>query len=375
MREKLYLESDSSFFRRFVLLPIIVLLMVVGFVAFIFMREQAGAMFEARYVSGLIPVYLAILTIGALGAAELLAKARPGSEAASETAVVGAMAAVCIYPAILCTQLTGQPTPYKDIVAWTDSNLPKGTPVIVDRWFEPWNELKLYPSTNVTFTFTIPNEPLETFLSTRWRDTATNFFEKFPEAAYLELAKQYFQVPGVGNWEWPRKHFARHVGITNVAGLKLRNLGLANRGDFYWATTNRVIIDIFYNTRQDNIDRWKAQGVQQKVLFGRGWEFTKTQDYRDWRILADKAEVEILNLGTQAVNSRLRIRGVAINGPKRVRITQGVEHEFAAQKIDEWILGPLQVPPGSNIFVMQDVLSPLSQTPLLVENIEILPAN
>lgn len=32
MREKLYLESDSSFFRRFVLLPIIVLLMVVGFV-------------------------------------------------------------------------------------------------------------------------------------------------------------------------------------------------------------------------------------------------------------------------------------------------------------------------------------------------------
>lgn len=32
MREKLYLESESSFFRRFVLLPIIVLLMVVGFV-------------------------------------------------------------------------------------------------------------------------------------------------------------------------------------------------------------------------------------------------------------------------------------------------------------------------------------------------------
>ena len=34
MREKLYLESESSFFRRFVLLPIIVLLMVVGFVSY-----------------------------------------------------------------------------------------------------------------------------------------------------------------------------------------------------------------------------------------------------------------------------------------------------------------------------------------------------
>ncbi|HEY8239816.1 MAG TPA: hypothetical protein VIH35_00130, partial [Kiritimatiellia bacterium] len=215
--------------RRFLALPGAVLAV---FGLYLFSRGTSGAAFESRYVAGLLPPYLLIIALGMVAARSFLDAARVPARVATAAPAVLLAAGLGLNagPALWCTQLTGFPTPYYKITEWFDANLPRGTPVIVDRWFEPWNELKVHPSTNVIFTFTIPNEPLEEFLQKQWRGSVTNFFEKYPDAAYLELAKQYWHVPGVGNWEWPRSHFARHVGITNEAGLKLRNIGLANRG-------------------------------------------------------------------------------------------------------------------------------------------------
>src|SRR5262249_37631426 len=130
-----------------------------------------------------------------------------------------------VWPAFLCTKLDGKPTPYTKINAWVDSNLPPGALVLVDRWFEPWNEFRVEPSTNVISTYVLPNEPLDVYLQYHWRDTAINFFGHNPDAAYLEIAKSYWEKPEVGPWQWPRDHFARHVVIRNEAGLRLRGLG------------------------------------------------------------------------------------------------------------------------------------------------------
>jgi hypothetical protein len=354
-------------------LPAAGLLVLIQVVLFLVSRSTAGAALEPRYLSGIFP-FLAIWMV--YGLVEAPAALPSIGRAFQQKPALGlALLALPLglgtWLSYVTTNLTGKPTPYYDIVRWCDSNLPRGTPVIVDRWFEPWNELKAHPTTNVVFTFTVPNEPVQQYLSVRWRDTARTFFEKFPDAAYLEISKQYFDVAGVGVWEWPRRHFARHVGITNEAGLLLRKWGVAPRGDFYWSTTNRVVVDLFYNTKEDLLQKWRQEGKPFHILYGPGWQFTKTQDYRDWRVLNDKATVEVVNLTDKAAAGRLRIRGVAVNGPKRVRIVQGVEHEFPAQKLDEWTFGPFEIPPGVNAFLLQDVLAPLTQTPLLVESMEL----
>ena len=336
-------------------------------------RSAAGANYEARYMSGTLPFFLAFVAYGLLmGIDDLLygkVPQRVRSTAGAALAGVGLLA--CVYPAYLQTQLTGKPTPYYDLVRWTDSNLPQGTPVLVDRWFEPWNELKAHPTTNVFFTFTVPNEPVETYIKNRWRETAQAFFAKYPEAAYLEIAKSYWEVPGVGPWNWPREHFARHIAITNEAGLKLRHMGLANRGDFYAVTTNRTIVEIFYNTHEDLAAKARAQGRQNMVLFGPGWGYTKTQDFRDWRALEKEAALEVYNLTDQPMDVMVRLRAVAPNGSKRVQSATMDAHDFSVGRMEDWDMGPISLAPGPTVVVLRDPFWTDGGVPLLVDMVAI----
>jgi hypothetical protein len=270
------------------------------------------------------------------------------------------------------TQLTGQPTPYKDIVRWMDTHLPSGTPVLVDRWFEPWNELKVYNSTNVYFTFTIPNEPADVYLKHNWRQTAEQFFEKYPDAAYLEIAKSYWENPDIGPWNWPRQHFKQHVVLRNEAGLKLRDLGLLYRDDggIY---TNRLIVEIFYNTREDILARARSAGEKTVALYGGGWGYTKlwqqTQDFRDWRVLESRATLDLYNLTEQPRTVTVRFTGVAVGGTKRMRIGAQTFH-CEANRLMEWMLAPITIQPGLNSLVWQDALwGRVAQVPFLIDEI------
>ncbi|MFH0907579.1 MAG: glycosyltransferase family 39 protein [bacterium] len=369
--------------KHLLLLPILI---IGGIISFMLAREQAGALFESRYVIGLLPAYLCMLALGLLEAPALLVRALKGNERTSGAvaAVVSVAASLLLlYPAHLCTAMTGQPTPYWDIVHWADKNLPRGTPVLVDRWFEPWNELRVHPPSNVVFTFTIPNEPVEVFLQKRWRDTARSFFARYPDAAYLEIAKEYWDVAGVGNWDWPRQYFAHHVGITNVAGVKLRELGLASRGDFYASTTNRLVVEIFYNTREDNILRMKREGRMLDCFFGEGWGFEKsgpvgflriqTSDFHDWRVLERTATLDIVNVGDASVVVRMVVRGIAVGSAKQVQITSDLKHTFGARQMDEWPIGPLELQPGINQLKLTDPLWDMARVPLLVDRVQVLP--
>lgn len=345
---------------------------------FLFSRNAIGAMYESRYLGGLLPVFTLLLALGLCEGPTALRL--PASFARGLPLFVVLAAIVNLPAAYACTRLTGKPTPYKGIVRWADENLQQGTPVLVDRWFEAWNELVPYPSSNAVFTFTIPNEPLDQYLRGHWRDSVMDFFARNPDAAYLEIAKTYFDVPTVGFWKWPRENFARHVAITNEAGIKLRQLGFAARGDYYASNTNRLIVEFFYNTREDVIRQRKAAGQRLLSYYGRGWGYeksgpmaflrVKTQDFRDWRKLDGEAVLDLINLTDAPISAQLVVRGVAVNGAKRVSAGT-VQHTFPAGQLESWNVGALTLNPGINEVAMNDSLWPAGQNPLLVERVEL----
>ena len=336
-------------------------------------RSVFGSSYESRYVASVFPFYLMALTLGLLALAQAIVRffhgRWPGRLVASSLPL--AACGMLVYPAYLSTQLTGAPAPYRLIVDWLDSHLPQGTPVLVDRWFEPWNELRWSPSTNVFFTFTIPNEPVDVYLKYQWRETAKAFFAKYRDAAYMELAKSYWEVPEIGFWKWPREYFARHVAITNEAGMKLRLLGLAARGDYYSADTNRVVVDIFYNTREDVLAKAQSGGEQILALYGTGWGYAKpwqqTGDYRDWRVVQGHAALDVYNLTAAPVTAQVRITGVAVGGTKRVRTGQQV-FDFQGNQVMDWTLAPMTLQPGLNHIEMTDGMGNLGK-PLLVGDV------
>ena len=356
--------------RHLMVLPVLI---IPGFILFLIARGQAGALFESRYVIGILPAFLAVLALGIERFASVFDSVKvPVSNRHAPAFALGlAAVALSAYPAYLVTQLTGLPAPYREIVQWSDANLPPGTPVIVDRWFEPMNELRVYPATNVYFTFTIPNEPVEVFISKRWRETAQQFWMKNPDAAYLEIAKEYWEVAGVGPWQWPRDFFGHSVTFTNEAGLKLRELGLAYRGDFYWSTTNRLVVPLFYNTRDDIVQKLAQAGVREYALYGTGWRFAKTQDYRDWRIMEATATVDLLNMTDAPIMAEFSMRAAAVNSSKEIQVTSEIRHTFASGQLGEWVVGPMELKPGINVLQFRDPLWSLAQVPLLVGQIQV----
>jgi len=363
---------------RRILIPLYLIL--GGFTLYLVSRASTGAMFGTRYVLGLLPAYLMLLVIGLFHAVDLCVflKKKPAKAQHFVTGVLIAISfLLLIRPAVLCTQLSGKPTPYKDIVSWANSNLPSGTPVLVDRWLEPWNELAVYPSTNVFFTFTIPNEPLTTYLNNNWRQSAKEFFKRFPDAAYLEIIKSYQDVESVGPWKWPAEHFAQHVTIANDAGLKLRELGVASRGDFYAANSNRVVVEYFYNTTEDLLKKAREEQKPYLLLYGPGWSFMKpwrqTRQYTEYRMLEQHAPLDVYNMLDRSYQVNIVIQAVALNGTKRVQTLDGKAYDFPPQKVVVKELGPFTLQPGKNQIMLTDGLWPAARNPLLVASAAVKP--
>lgn len=272
-------------------------------------------------------------------------------------------------------RITGSPTPYKDIQAWGNQNLAHGTPVLVDRWFEPWNEMRAYPSTNVVFMFNRPNEPLDIFLQSHWREGAEQFFRENPDAAYLEVAKSYWTEPGVGPWPWTRSHFKHQVTLANRPGLVLRERGQSFREDFLAADTNRVVVEVFYNTREDVLEQARGEGRTVVVWPGPGWTFIKsgpvgaqlqTQDFMNWRLLEKEAALELHNLSAQPVRVRMIIKALAPRGSKTLAHEACGRFTFAPGQFMTWETSPFELKPGQNDVVLRDPSG--SAAPLLVQS-------
>ncbi|HMP95906.1 MAG TPA: hypothetical protein PKA51_03235 [Kiritimatiellia bacterium] len=349
--------------------------------AYLLIMKTRGLYVAVRHISFLYPVFFSLMILGLWRVGAWAGRFR---RPASYALMAGAFLLLA-YPGSLVLRLSGYPTPYRDIKTWFDASLPPGTPVLVDRWFEPWNELTIYPTTNVVFTFTGPNEPLDVFLSTRWRDQAQDFFLRHPDAAYLEIAKSFWENPEVGPWDWPRTYFSRQVSISNSAGLALREFGLAYREDFYAANSNRVVVEVFYNTREDILERHRAEGRAVTLFFGSGFFYEKsgpvgflrfqTQQFMDWRVLEQRGQLEVYNLTDEPREVALRIAALSPRGPKLVSAGGGVKHQFSGPQIQRWNLGPVTLAPGLTLLTLEDPLWDRAMNPLLIAQVDVVTAD
>lgn len=329
--------------------------------------------FGARHASFLLPVYLVVLTLGIYECLNWSRWPRWG-RGVLLAGLLGLAVGGMGKPALAARRLPGKPTPYKEIVRWCDTSLPSGALVLVDRWFEPWNELRVHNSTNVVFTFTIPNEPVDNYIKYRWRETARSFLDKFPDAAYLEIAKSYWEEPQVGPWDWPRQYFKRHQVFRNEPALYLQKLGLLYRDDG-GKYNSRLIVDLFYNTREDVLARAAAENRSLACFYGAGWGYVKLwqqlQDFRDWRVMEGQAVIDIYNLGSAPLAGALVLRGMAVNGSKRVTAGSAF-HGFKSGLLEEWTINPVMLKPGINSISLTDAFWKTGRAPLLVDSLQVI---
>lgn len=281
-----------------------------------------------------------------------------------------------LYPAFLSTGILGVPKPYKAITRYMDTAFPPRTLVLVDRWFEPWNELAMYPSTNAVYTFTVPSEPVDTALALGWRDTVVRFFDRFPDAVYLSVSASYVTDPRWGPWDWPQTNFAHCVKIRDEASIELGRLGMVYRdegGDF------GRIIPLYFNTREDLLARARRDGRRMIWFHGPEWGYTKLwqqmkNDFRDWRIMERRATLEVHNLTETPVSAILRMRGFvgARQGTKTVIVGRESSLTFRAGTLSEAASKPIVLPPGQSTLVLTDAAGEgMAVSPLLVDSIEL----
>lgn len=352
---------------------IVTLFLLGGFSIYCLSLVSAGSYYGQRHVAYLLPLFLAVLAYGVWHLSSFSFIRRMIKSPVLRRVPVYGLAAIAviinIQPAWICTRFSGTPIIYKEVARWCDTQLPAHSLVLVDRWFEPWNELRVNNSTNIYFTFTVPNEPVDVYLKVRWRDTAKAFFEKYPDAAFFER-KSYYDRPEVGPWQWPTQYFARKVTFTNVAGLKLHKLGVLYReGD------SLMTPSLYYNTRADVLTKARAQGKSALVLFGPEWGYVKLwqqiRDFRDWRILQDKATLDVYNLTAQTNSVTLLLKGMAVNGSKRVNFGLHGQQDFQSMQYTEWRLEHVLLKPGLNQLVLSDPLWSVTNVPLLLDQVEV----
>lgn len=270
------------------------------------------------------------------------------------------------FPAWLATRLDWEP-PYAAINRWVDANLPPKTVVLCDRWLTPWNEFRVNPATNVVYTFTVPNEPIQTYTGSRWRETAKEFIGRNPLAAYLEINKSYWTR--LGPWTWPHAQFARTQTFADEAAVRLDKLGLFYRTRQRAYPREWIPVSLFYNTEDDVVARARNAGKRLLCLFGPGWEYTKTQDYRDWYALKDAATAVLHNLTTAPIAVYLEVVGTAYPAPVTITSPAGANAFFQANQMQTLRLGPIELAPGRHEIRLANLTRSQPPAMLLVQSL------
>ncbi len=256
-------------------------------------------------------------------------------------AIVGLLAA----PAWQVMRLDGKPAPYRLIQEWLDANLEAGDVAIVDRWLEPWNEMGFYAPSRAAVSFTVPDEPCESYVNNRWRQTTQALFERGGAQAFIRLHRN--QEKRMGLWTWPETWFRRRAAVTNEAGRWLRDTGFAPMEEFYFET-NRVVTEIFYDTHGDIVDRARRAGKDAIAFYGEGWRLFKPWqqgDFSDYRVLEGEGAMSVVNLRGEPIRVRAEVTAAAMGGDQAVRIGSGPPVVFPAERMTKQIV-ELELRPG-----------------------------
>lgn len=98
-------------------------------------------------------------------------------------------------------------------------------------------------------------------------------------------------------------------------------------------------------------------------------------DFRDWRILEKQASLDLYNLTALTNRVTLKIRGMALNGSKRVSAKGGENregyHDFRHLQLEVLELKDIVLQPGLNKIVFSDSLWSIAKIQLLVDQIEV----
>jgi hypothetical protein len=365
----LALFGVSDYTRRYRSLAWICVLhiaVVMGYVAAV-----GGGVAKITYFSAVWPNFMLFVGIGAyLGVRESCRSNRFVCTGLLSM-LAGSYILLTVWPTYAIIHLEGTPTPFYKINDWVLKNLPAGTPILTDRWLEPWNELAVHNPGGINYTFTVPDEPLVTYRQFNWRETAEQFFEKYPEACFLELSRGRYEAE-LGKWNFPQSYFARYASITNEAALDLRRWKVFLVENSADAVTNRVITRIYYNTSEDLIAAARKNGREVLRLYGTGWGYAKPGwqqgRFEDYRILNQAASIDLYNLKEMSLSGALEISAATADKPKTVSVN-GVTTGFASGRIRTWSV-PLTLQPGKNTIPFA---SP-SADPLFVLDIRWKPA-
>jgi hypothetical protein len=289
---------------------------MLGSYAFIFF-VGGGDKAKLTYFAANLPAFLAW---AAMTLDKVFARAGERRHLALDAGATALIVGLLVLPSWKIIRLEGKPTAYRQIQAWLDSNLSPGDVVIVDRWYEPWNEMAFYAPSNVFVNFTVPDEPFEQYVGLNWRKVTKELFERNGAQAFIRLSRSYEQRMGL--WTWPETWFRHRAVITNEAGLWLRDTGFAPVEGFY-SDTNRLVTEIFYDTHEEIAERARMAGRDTVCFFGKGWNLFKPWrqgDFADYHMLQGQAVTTIHNLREDPFRMRGEVTAVAVGGPQIVRI-------------------------------------------------------
>lgn len=345
--------------------------------AYAYIGLVGGGVAKVSYFTSLLPAFV----VWSSCTFDIIFNKLPARLVAIARLVLLAVIAGILWPpAQAITRLDGKPVPYKVLRTWLDEHLGPGSVVTVDRWFEPWNEMARYAPSNVVVMFTVPDEPYENYVQLRWRDVTREAIESGKINAFIRLTRNHEERAGL--WTWPETYFNRRAAVTNEIGLWLREHGYATSDDFYAANTNRLVVEIFYDLREDAIARKRAAGERFGVFFNPTIPYEKsgpmgifrlqTRQFMDWRALGERGEVEVYNLTDAPVDATLQISAVAPLGAKVVS-SNGKRFQFPAGQMQQWNLGPLTLTPGRNVITLEDPRWGPRQSPLLISSVVVTP--
>jgi hypothetical protein len=316
-------------------------------VMMLYVGAVGGGVAKIAYFSAIWPHFILLMGIGAYRGVQIV-KIR-SLRLGLVVLLAGGYAALTVVPAWAIVHLEGKPTPFYKINDWVSQNLPPGTPILTDRWFEPWNELAVHNPGDINYTFTVPDEPLETYRQLNWPATAERFFENHPDAAFLELCPDRYEKQ-LGLWTFPQRHFAHVVAITNDAAMTLRRWKVFPQDDFATARTNRVVVHLYYNTPEDLLAAARRENRAVLRLYGEGWGYAKPgwqQGYfEDYRTFTRAASIDLYNLKETPLSGTLELSAAAAAQPKSVAL-HGNTTVFAPGRLRGWSV-PLTLQPGRN---------------------------
>ena len=285
--------------------------------SYLYIFGVGGDKAKLAYFAVNMPIFL---TWAGLTLDKAFARAGEGRRLVLDAGASALIAGLLILPMWQVMRIDGKPAAYRQIRSWLDSQLEPGSVVIVDRWLEPWNEMALYSPSNVTVTFTIPDEPYESYVSGNWRKTTKELFERNGAQAFMRLSRNHENRMGL--WTWPETWFQHRAVVTNEAGVWLRDTGFCPMEEFY-SEKSRVETEIFYDTHEDIAARAKGEGRDVVWFFGEGFRVFKPWqqgDFADYRVLEGEADLEIRNLSDGPMKLRGEVVAAAMNGNAVVQI-------------------------------------------------------